>query len=192
MKSLKSVDELLALYTTYGNDLYGEDVTQLDHALQCAALAAHRGDPPELIIAALLHDVGHLAELADGVDYEQSTERDHAHDRIGAKLLEDLYPESVTKPIALHVIAKRWRCTVDPGYEQGLSPASVTSLALQGGHLSPQQRAEFEADPYFAVSVALRELDDAGKVTDLEVEDLDAYEGMLRRLVSESTIGRAR
>lgn len=184
MKPLKDVDALLKLYRTYGGDLYGEGVSQLDHALQCAALAARRGDPPELIIAALLHDVGHLAELHDGVTYEASTDHDHRHDLIGSELLAKLYPEAITRPIALHVVAKRWRCTIDPAYEAALSPASTTSLALQGGHLSPEERSTFEADPYFAVSVALRELDDAGKVEDLEVEELEAYEGMLRRLAN--------
>lgn len=182
MKPLRSVDELLELYRSHGGDPYGEDVTQLDHALQCAALAARRGDPPELIIAALLHDVGHLAELRDGITYEESIRRDQGHEAVGAALLAKLYPVPITGPIALHVTAKRWRCTVDPAYEAGLSAASTTSLALQGGHLSPEERRTFEADPSFAVAVALRELDDAGKVEGLEVEDLEAYEGMLRRL----------
>lgn len=187
MKPLKDVDELLALYRRFGDDLYGEGVSQLDHALQCAALAAHRGDPPELIVAALLHDVGHLAELHDGVSYETSTEHDHRHDRLGAELLSRIYPDGITRPIALHVVAKRWRCTIDAAYEAALSPASTTSLALQGGHLTPEEKRDFEADPAFAVSVALRELDDAGKVTGLEVEDLEAYEGMLRRLALSAT-----
>ena len=183
MKALKSVDQLLELFREFGNEFYGEDVTQLDHALQCAALASHRGDPPELILAALLHDVGHLVELKEKVDYQESTAYDHRHDAIGAAALSKLYPESITRPIALHVTAKRWRCSVDKAYEASLSAASTISLALQGGPLSPAERKQFEADPAFAVSVALREIDDAGKIDGLEVEDLDAYEGMLRRLV---------
>ena len=56
------VDYLLDLLKTKGADIqYGnEDVTQLEHALQCAELAEQHKLPGSTIAAALLHDVGHL------------------------------------------------------------------------------------------------------------------------------------
>ena len=44
---------------------FGEPVSQLEHALQTAHRADQRGVPDYLMIAALLHDIGHL--LLDSV-----------------------------------------------------------------------------------------------------------------------------
>jgi hypothetical protein len=55
------VDEIMALFKSGGEAAYfGEPVTQLEHALQCASLAEQNGAENSLIVAALLHDVGHL------------------------------------------------------------------------------------------------------------------------------------
>ena len=53
---------LLNLLQTKGSDLqYGnENVTQLEHALQCAELTEKNNYSKEIITAALLHDIGHL------------------------------------------------------------------------------------------------------------------------------------
>jgi len=62
------VTHLLNLLETKGRNIqYGnENVTQLEHALQCAELAEKNNFSNEIITAALLHDIGHL--LYDGED----------------------------------------------------------------------------------------------------------------------------
>ena len=56
-----TVEEILGLYERRGAQQYGsEAVSQTEHALQCATLAAEGGASAELIAACLLHDVGHL------------------------------------------------------------------------------------------------------------------------------------
>ena len=57
------VTEIVDLFAKKGSSNYGgEAVSQLEHALQTAAQAREAGCRPELVCAALLHDVGHLVE----------------------------------------------------------------------------------------------------------------------------------
>ena len=149
-----SVDEVLGLYRSYANDRYDEDITQLDHALQTAALARSEGADDALVAAALLHDVGHLLDLAQHGQRSTSTE-DLGHEGRGARYLAALFPPSVTGPIALHVRAKRYRCAVDPEYHDGLSDGSRASLVLQGGPMSVAEAQTFATSPASAAAASI-------------------------------------
>lgn len=179
-----SVDEVLALYTRWGADRYDEELSQLDHALQTAALADHAGASDELVVAALLHDVGHLLDLEAAAATGRSgpADTDLHHEAAGARYLADLFPPAVTAPIALHVRAKRYRCAVDPAYQDRLSAGSTASLVRQGGPLTAEDARAFEQLPGHADAVALRGWDDGGKVDGLEVPRLDAYRDLLARV----------
>ena len=177
-----SIEEVVELYRKRGAHHYDEALSQIDHALQTAALAAETGASDALIAAALLHDVGHLLDLeASGSAWTHPGEDLH-HESIGAKYLSGLFPPSVTAPIALHVRAKRYRTAVDPEYLAGLSAGSVASLAKQGGPMSAEEIAGFESNPGHADAVALRGWDDSGKHDGLEVAPLEDYLELLRRL----------
>ena len=54
------VDNIFAAFSRYGDDRYGETVTQRQHALQSADLAQRDGSRPSVVVAALLHDYGHF------------------------------------------------------------------------------------------------------------------------------------
>ena len=140
-----------------GSEYHGEAVTQLEHALQCAALAERDGHPPEVIVAALLHDIGHLLHEHGTVNHEE----------LGARFLSLAFGPAVTEPIRLHVPAKRYLCAARPGYSAALSPASVRSLELQGGPMTTEEVATFEAHPQFGPATKLREYDDRAKVVGL-------------------------
>jgi predicted HD phosphohydrolase len=168
------VDQVLGLYDRWGGDPYDEEVAQLAHALQTAALAEAAGCDGPLVAAALLHDVGHLLHLAGGPA--------GPHEDTGPAYLAALFPPEVTGPIALHVEAKRFLCAVEPTYHDGLSPGSVRSLRRQGGPLEPDAAARFIDRPGAEAAVALRRWDDAGKVVGLAVPPLAAYEALLRSL----------
>ena len=184
MTTPQTVDELLALYAAKGNEHYGEHVTQLEHGLQCAAFAATEGAPEPLIAAALLHDVGHLvADVQGNARFDLETDDDH-HEAIGARVLSPIFGPDVAQAVALHVTAKRWRCTVEPDYLTNLSPTSAATLNAQGGLLDADACARFEAHPGFKGALALRRWDDTGKVVDLNVEPLEFYLPMLQRLAA--------
>ena len=68
--------------------------------------------------------------------------------------------------VRLHVAAKRYLCFVDPGYEAELSPASIGTLRLQGGVMSVDEAAAFEAEPFAGDALAVRGWDDGGKVAE--------------------------
>ncbi len=187
-----SVTELMALYERWGTDHYDEELSQLDHALQTAALAVAAGASEPLVAAALLHDVGHLLDLDDGGAHDPSTETDLAHEVRGSRHLASLFPTTVTGPIALHVRAKRYRCAVDPAYLDGLSDGSRRSLERQGGPLDEQAARSFETNPGFRAAVELRGWDDGGKVDGLDVAPFDSYLELLERvsLVPSHRTGR--
>jgi [1-hydroxy-2-(trimethylamino)ethyl]phosphonate dioxygenase len=175
--SATSIDQLLDLYERHGATRYDEELSQLAHAEQTAALARAAGSSDELVAAALLHDVGHLLEVADAGDRDRTA--DLRHEARGAAWLSGLLPPAVTAPIALHVRAKRYLCTVEPSYTAILSPGSVASLERQGGPLAPADVAAFEGNPGWDEATRLRRWDDQAKVLDLVVDPLESYRPLL-------------
>jgi phosphonate degradation associated HDIG domain protein len=176
-----SVAEVLALYEWWGPERYDEEVTQLEHALQTAALAKAAGADDALVVAALLHDVGHLLELEGG---RFRSDVDERHESRGASYLAALFPPSVTAPIALHVRAKRYLCAVDAGYTSALSAGSVASLAKQGGPMTRDEVTAFERQPGAKAAVELRRWDDEAKVLDLDSGTIDQHRALLDTLTS--------
>lgn len=164
------------LYTTRGQSQYGrEEINQLEHALQCAHLAEQAGETPQTIVACLLHDLGHLlAAQREGLA-DHGQDKDDLHQFIALPFLRDLLPDAVLEPIRLHVDAKRYLCTAEPGYRDTLSPASVHSLALQGGAYSAQEAQAFMQQPFAAEAVRLRRYDDLAKVPQKITPALDHY-----------------
>ena len=171
---MTTVDEVLDLYRRFGQEPYDEGLPQVDHALQTAAHAVAAGAPDPTIVAALLHDVGHLLDLrGDAIG---------AHERVGRDFLAHLFPTSVTDPIALHVEAKRYLCAVDPGYRGSLSAGSTASLERQGGPMTDDEAEAFAASPNARIAVELRRWDDLGKVEGQPVPELASYEALLREV----------
>ncbi|WP_396592642.1 HD domain-containing protein [Brevundimonas sp. R86498] len=141
------VASILQLLERSGGDHYGEAVTQLDHALQTAHHARDANEPDSLVAAALLHDIGHLLQKQGQDAADRGV--DALHERIGAAWLAQGFGPDVTEPVRLHVEAKRYLATREPGYADALSPASRQSLALQGGAMSAVEAEAFEVHPPF-------------------------------------------
>lgn len=148
-------------------------VTQLDHALQTAALLAHLhpGDD-ELAVAGLVHDIGHL--LPGGSD--------EAHAADAARAVRRALGERVAGTVGLHVAAKRYLVATDAGYGGVLTDDSVESLARQGGAMTAEEVADFLAQPWAEDAVTLRRADDSGKVEGLVVGDLAGWAPLLQEL----------
>nr|WP_295106434.1 metal-dependent phosphohydrolase [uncultured Caulobacter sp.] len=178
------VAELTDLFTRLGGLRYGEGVTQMEHAVQTAHHAKLDGAPPELIAAALLHDVGHMMQKIG--EHAADLGIDARHEHISAGYLARAFGPEVTEPIRLHVAAKRYRVAVDPAYHERLSPASLQSLALQGGPMNATEIETFLADPAAQAALRLREYDEAGKAPDAEVAGFETYSDLLRDLVQQA------
>ena len=158
-------------------DYIGEAVSQLEHAIQCAWLASKAGARDEDILAALLHDVGHWikpeAPQMEGLGVI-------SHEDLGANWIRDMgFSETVARLVAGHVAAKRYLCFRNPVYWERLSEASRGTLQWQGGPMSSEEAASFEADPLFKRILALRSWDERAKDPDSQAPGLDHYASMI-------------
>ena len=158
-----SLSDIETLFARRGGEQYsGEPVTQLEHALQTAALAESNGADDELVTACLLHDLGHLVHDLGGSPTLRGL--DDVHQYAALPFLRGLFPDRVLGGIQLHVDAKRYLCATLPGYEDALSADSKRSLKLQGGVFSADQAAAFIARAGAVDAVRLRQWDDQAKV----------------------------
>jgi gamma-butyrobetaine dioxygenase len=168
------VDVLQEMFDGAGGAEYlGEAVTVATHMLQTGGLARKSGAPDRLVVAALLHDIGHLTADVSGRELMAGT--DNHHDAAGARWLAAWFPPAVTEPVGRHVAAKRYLCAVDAEYLAALSPASRYTLRLQGGPFDAGEVARFAASPYARDAVAVRRWDDAAKDPDEPVLPLGAF-----------------
>lgn len=176
---------ILELFQQRGDSEYGgEVVTQLEHALQCAALAEHGNASDSLVVAALLHDVGHLLhELPD--DAPDSGVDDH-HENSGYHFLKSHFSPAVTEPVKLHVAAKRYLCAVDADYRSSLSQPSRVSLEIQGGEMSEAECEQFRENPHYEAALQLRKWDDTAKDPDAKTPSLEHFAACIDRVLAES------
>lgn len=179
---LNRIDEMFS--ARGGEEYFGEAVTQLEHALQCAWLAEQERQPASVIVAALLHDVGHLLH-GHGEDYLDKN-IDDRHEELGARFLMQAFSLQVTEPIHLHVPAKRYLAASRAGYLELLSPASAKSLQLQGGPMTRDESRAFEQEPYYKIAATVRMYDDRAKVVG---QKTPSYEHFRAYLASELTLG---
>jgi gamma-butyrobetaine dioxygenase len=178
---MKLFDELLDIYTRRGSGAYfGEPVTVSEHCLQAAYFAAQSGAPAPLVVAALLHDIGHLVEAVPDDIADWHT--DAHHELIGSRWLERHFGPEVSEPVRLHVPAKRYLCATNASYFDNLSSASVRTLELQGGPMAPAEISAFESERYARDAVRVRRCDDAGKQAGLSIPDFGFYRGLIESL----------
>ena len=170
---LERIEHLFALHgaTSYEGHRR-ESVSALNHALQCAQLAEDARADVALVVAALLHDVGHFVAIDDVGEMDDI---DDVHELRGVAVLVRDFPPAVIEPIRLHVAAKRYLTATEPSYFRGLSSASVHSLAQQGGPFRGAEIARFEALPFAQDAVRLRRWDDLAKRPDWETPSLAYY-----------------
>ena len=173
-----TVDELIDVlgscedfYDSLGDD--GDPIPILPHSLQCAArLSEVVPNDDELIVAGLVHDIGHRLHPSHPVE----------HGRVAADAVRGLLGERVAALVELHVTAKRYLVTVDDTYRDALSTGSTASLVRQGGALDDAERAELERRPELADALTLRRADEAAKVPGAAVPGLDHWRPVVERV----------
>lgn len=150
----QKADALISSLEQYGQgDYIGEPISQLEHCLQAAHQARNSGTPTtittpcsitdqllsmnpdassDLIIAALLHDVGQIIPVSKTEDVRMDLSSSNSssggggnvgrvgHESIGAAYLRDLgFSEEVCALVASHVPAKRYTSIQIPMYYGG-------------------------------------------------------------------------
>ena len=182
------VDDISRMFETKGSASYGEDVTQLEHMVQSGYLAAEEGYDNEVVIAAFLHDIGHICVEHNG---EASMGKFGArrHEHIGADYLRARgFSEKIAILIEAHVEAKRYLTHKYPEYLSKLSEASLATLKYQGGPMSETEAAAFEAGPHFDLCIKMREWDDAGKRSDLNLVDISPFIDRVRAYLDRAGV----
>lgn len=171
-----TADELIAHLCDLGatTSVESRRMTALDHGLQTAELLRHAApDDIELQVAGLVHDLAHPWDVAGQPE----------HARMGADAVTGLLGERVAALILGHVSAKRYLVTTHEGYRELLSPDSLMTLEAQGGPMSDDEVAAFEAHADWEAMVQLRIADDSAKVPGAQVPNLAHWEPMIRSLV---------
>jgi phosphonate degradation associated HDIG domain protein len=164
------------------DEYYGEPVTQLEHALQCAQLAEQAGADDETVVASFLHDIGHLlpVESAEGYMDGYGTVD---HERLGADFLRQRgFSEKIAQLIEHHVNAKRYLVFKQPEYRARLSEASLKTLAFQGGPMTADEAMQFEQNPYFREILQVRGWDERAKEVDLPTPGIAHYLSLSERV----------
>jgi phosphonate degradation associated HDIG domain protein len=172
------VEKIIDLFEKNGDSEYGgESVTQGEHALQAAHLAVEEGCATNIIVASLLHDIGHMLHALPDDAPEQGI--DDLHEELGFRFVDKYFIPAVAEPVRLHVEAKRYLCAKEPEYFGRLSEPSIVSLKLQGGPMNAEECRLFEENMYYRDAVQLRRFDDLAKVPNMEVPRLGYYRAMI-------------
>jgi phosphonate degradation associated HDIG domain protein len=175
-------EEIIQLYLKQGGSEYaGEKVTQLEHMYQAASFAAQEGYDEEVILAAFLHDIGHICMPPTG-ENEMDGYGIRDHEQVGADFLRQRgFSERLVRLVGSHVEAKRYLTATNADYYKQLSEASKRTLEFQGGPMSDAEVRKFEADPLFELIVKMRLWDEAAKVEHQPVAPLDVFYNMIVR-----------
>ncbi|MGA0234884.1 MAG: (R)-1-hydroxy-2-trimethylaminoethylphosphonate oxygenase [Alphaproteobacteria bacterium] len=172
------------IFERCGDEEYlGEPVTMEQHMLQGATIAEKNGLPEDIIVGALLHDIGHFT--SEFGTFSMDDTEDRFHEEAGAAVLSRFFPSIIVDCVRYHVAAKRYLCATRPEYFSRLSEASIHSLNLQGGPMSKEEVAEFENNPNLEKIIQVRYLDEAGKDPDMETPDFWHFAPMVQRIVDQ-------
>jgi phosphonate degradation associated HDIG domain protein len=179
-------DEIIQLYSLYGGEEYsGEKVSQLEHMVQSAQLAKAEGFDDEVVLAAFLHDIGHIAEKVTN-ENSMSSYGIKDHEAIGAYFLENRgFSFRITRLVASHVSAKRYLTLREPGYFDKLSDASKHTLEFQGGPMSDEEADLLEEDPLFREIIQMRRWDEAAKLENQPMPSLDIFKELIFQHLQE-------
>jgi 2-amino-1-hydroxyethylphosphonate dioxygenase (glycine-forming) len=168
--------ELFDLYKSKGGENYfGEEVSQYEHACQTALLARKNGASIELQQAAFLHDIGHILPYQSHHEIEDNLGNIN-HEKLGAAWLKDRnFSELAIQVVENHVDAKRYLCNINPIYIHSLSDSSRVTLLLQGGPLTEEEAMLFEQNPFFSEIIQIRKWDDLAKESQMLVPKLEFF-----------------
>jgi 2-amino-1-hydroxyethylphosphonate dioxygenase (glycine-forming) len=179
----KIAEEIIALYEKFGNqDYIGEPVSQIEHMCQCAQLAQAAHAEDDVVLAAFLHDIGHLCEFAFP-QHKLNTMDEFGivdHEKLGANyLLSRGFSKKIAQLVQSHVAAKRYLTYAFPNYFNQLSDASKKTLQHQGGVMTKEEAEEFMKDPFFEQYIAMRKWDEQAKKTHQPLPNLEDFKDLI-------------
>lgn len=182
-------EEIISLYENHGHEDYdGEPVSQASHMIQCAMLAMDDMSDQELVLAAFLHDIGHL--LKHTIDTEDMNGFGVVdHEGIGARYLKQRgFSERIVAIVGGHVAAKRYLVAMEPSYREKLSEASLQTLQWQGGPMAKEEADNFRNSRYFEDIIHVRLWDEQAKVQEKCQLPLSYFKNLLDDYLADQNI----
>ena len=179
-KIIPVVEEIVELYQTHGSNEYaGEKVSQMEHMVQAAQLAKEGGYDDEIVLAAFLHDIGHICAVSY-ITTDMSGFGVMNHEKIGANFLRKRgFSERIARLVENHVSAKRYLTFKYPEYYEGLSEASKKTLEFQGGRMNYDEAMLFEQDDLFEEFIAMRRWDELAKEENLPLQPISYFKDLM-------------
>jgi 2-amino-1-hydroxyethylphosphonate dioxygenase (glycine-forming) len=179
-KIIPVVEEIFELYQKHGDNEYaGEKISQLEHMVQAAQFAKDGGYDDEIILAAFLHDIGHIC-AASYITEDMNGFGVMNHEKIGANFLRKRgFSERIARLVENHVSAKRYLTFKHPEYYEGLSEASKKTLEYQGGKMNPDEAILFEQDNLFEEFIAMRRWDELAKEENIPMPPMDYFKDLM-------------
>jgi len=179
-KIIPVVEEVFELYQKHGSNEYaGEKISQLEHMVQAAQLAREGGYDDEIVLAAFLHDIGHIC-AANYITENMNGFGVMNHEKIGANFLRKRgFGERIARLVENHVSAKRYLTFKYPEYYEGLSDASKKTLEFQGGRMNYDEAMLFEQDELFEEFIAMRRWDELAKEENFPLQPLDHFKDLM-------------
>jgi len=164
-ETIAEVNRLLnsAYSTQYGAD--NEAMTQYAHSIQAAQQAIQENADEDTIIAAFLHDIGHMLLTKPDTWDEKSNPQDEQHEWVGYHwLVSHGFSEKVCRLVLGHVEAKRYLTYADSSYANRLSYQSKMTLIGQGGPMSKEEADKFKESEWFETKLKMRLWDEGAKL----------------------------
>jgi 2-amino-1-hydroxyethylphosphonate dioxygenase (glycine-forming) len=181
-KKISSItDEIFELYEKHGSNEYaGEKISQLEHMVQAAQLAKQAGYDDEIVLAAFLHDIGHIC-AANYITADMNGFGVMNHEKIGANFLRKRgFSERIARLVENHVSAKRYLTSKYPEYYEGLSEASKKTLEFQGGRMNYDEAMLFEQDDLFEEYIEMRRWDEQAKEENQPLPPIHYFKELMR------------
>jgi predicted HD phosphohydrolase len=172
------ISDILSLYIEQGDTNYfGEKVTKTEHMIQCAVIAEKNKEPDYIILACLLHDIGHFLDKDDMNGLGVSN-----HGIIASNYLKKLGMNSrICFLVEKHIDAKRYLVTIDKKNYDKLSDASKKTLEFQGGKMTDEELYKFENSEEFLNILKIRNYDDNGKQINKDLPNIETFKQLIKK-----------
>lgn len=192
-KQIKKIcDKIMQILNKSSTIFINEEISQLDHALQCAKFAKDAKYEDEVTIACLLHDIGNLIEEKDiNLNIQKMNNLgNYKHEILGSIYLRQLgFSDKIVELVKNHVNAKRYLVSKNRNYLKKLSNASNKTLENQGYLMNNEEMNNFEKNKYFRDIIRLREYDDKAKKMNIKIYPLvDYYDMIYNHLLRNTNI----
>jgi predicted HD phosphohydrolase len=177
-------NEIIELYQNHADSAQeGGQVSQFEHLMQLAQTAEIMGYEEDVILAALLQDIGQVAVAANGA---AQPEEDYAE--AGADYLREKgFAKKLVRLVESTLESKRYLAFKDESYYNEMSAGAKALLEKQGGKMYAEEAEAFEKYPLFDTLISIRKLDQAVKNHQLLPPDVEHFRNsIIRHLVKGS------